>query len=241
MKKLLLTSAALAALLGGSAMAADLPVTYKAAPPVVVYNWTGCYIGVHAGYGSFHDDNYSAATGGSGIAGGQLGCNYQFDQFVVGIEGEGFWSGMKSAYDFTEVGASQHWTVRNKADYDVALRFGIAVNRALIYGKAGIAWAKLDYTYSDSTGITEIGSNTLSGVLVGAGLEYALGNNWSAKFEYDYIALNAKGVLYACTPNCANTINGTGTSYTETESGQKHIVKLGINYRFGTGAVVANY
>jgi hypothetical protein len=30
------------------------------------------------------------------IAGGQAGCNYQMQQLVVGIEGEGWWSGLKN-------------------------------------------------------------------------------------------------------------------------------------------------
>ena len=54
MKKLLLTGVALTALLNGSAAAADLRArqAYKA-PPLVeaAYNWSGFYVGVHAGYG----------------------------------------------------------------------------------------------------------------------------------------------------------------------------------------------
>jgi opacity protein-like surface antigen len=48
MKKLLLASAALAALIAGPAVAADMPVkVYKPAP---VYSWTGCYIGGNGGW-----------------------------------------------------------------------------------------------------------------------------------------------------------------------------------------------
>ena len=34
-----------------------------------------------------------------GLAGGQIGCNYQTGMLVLGIEGEGFWSGMKITID----------------------------------------------------------------------------------------------------------------------------------------------
>ncbi|MCW5692427.1 MAG: hypothetical protein KIT48_08685 [Pseudolabrys sp.] len=81
-----------ATLFGGlSANAADMPVkgpVYKA-PPMVMYNWTGCYIGGNLGgvwgksnidipgYPSNFDINTSSFVGG-----GQLGCNYQVQQVV---------------------------------------------------------------------------------------------------------------------------------------------------------------
>ena len=119
MKKLLLSGVAIAALAAiSSANAADLgqrPV-YKAPPvvaPVPVFTWTGCYIGAHGGFGWGRDHNdfgVAVASGGTeggepgffpqefgpfnhntsgGVAGGQVGCNYQFAaNWVVGVEGE---------------------------------------------------------------------------------------------------------------------------------------------------------
>ena len=52
MKKSLLGSFALIVLAAGTASAADMPIKaplYEA-PPVAVYNWTGCYIGANGGY-----------------------------------------------------------------------------------------------------------------------------------------------------------------------------------------------
>jgi outer membrane immunogenic protein len=85
------------------AAAADMPLKaamykgpiYKAPPPAPVYNWTGCYIGVSTGGGTLND-HWIGEIGGGGLAGGQLGCNYQRGAAVVGIEGEGFWSGLAS-------------------------------------------------------------------------------------------------------------------------------------------------
>ena len=52
MKKLFLTSVAVVALnAGGSALAADMPVKARPAPPPAVYSWTGCYGGGFVGYG----------------------------------------------------------------------------------------------------------------------------------------------------------------------------------------------
>jgi outer membrane immunogenic protein len=53
MQKSIPTGIVLAALLAGSAMAADLPVrapVYKAPPPVAVFSWTGFYVGGNIGY-----------------------------------------------------------------------------------------------------------------------------------------------------------------------------------------------
>jgi len=101
----------------GAASAADLPV--KARPmPVVAFNWTGCYIGVNAGWkgGRFQDESASVpqTTGtigagtfvapadrifldsfdtNSGAAGGQVGCRWQTaSNWVFGVEGDADWT-----------------------------------------------------------------------------------------------------------------------------------------------------
>src|SRR6266850_165367 len=90
----------------GAASAADLaarPMPYAA--PAPVFSWTGCYVGVHGGGGVLLDQGFQASAGFAdrhgvgGLAGGQIGCNYQTGMLVLGIEGEGFWSGMKVTDD----------------------------------------------------------------------------------------------------------------------------------------------
>ncbi len=50
MKKFLLGSLALIALgMSAPALAADMPVKVKAPPPVVVYDWSGAYVGFSIG------------------------------------------------------------------------------------------------------------------------------------------------------------------------------------------------
>ena len=88
--------------------AADMALPMKAAP-VVPFTWTGCYVGVQAGIGAQTDgfastfvgrdlESFSGngANGLGAIAGGQIGCNYQINQLVVGVEGDGVWSGIKT-------------------------------------------------------------------------------------------------------------------------------------------------
>ena len=85
MKKFLLGTMGLVAMVG-SAVAADLPArTYKAPPPMVaaIYDWTGFYIGGNGGWGSSRDcwglvpvagtvlpDGCLSASGG--VIGGQI-------------------------------------------------------------------------------------------------------------------------------------------------------------------------
>jgi outer membrane immunogenic protein len=116
MKKLaMFTGAVMAALLMGSALAADLAVKapiYKAPPPPPVYSWTGFYVGLNAGVGwgnfdpttsmvfspvgAFAASSVTAvnAAGPQSInptaftGGVQAGFNWQAGMFVLGVEGD---------------------------------------------------------------------------------------------------------------------------------------------------------
>src|ERR1043166_6556490 len=111
MKKLLLSVAFAALVTAGPAGAADIPI-YKAAPPVTVapFNWSRCYVGVHAGYGWGRNKNDFGTAVRSGpteelgaafdsefgpfnhntrgpVFGGQAGCNWQFaPNWLIGVE-----------------------------------------------------------------------------------------------------------------------------------------------------------
>ena len=61
--------------------------TYPPPPPPIpfVYNWTGFYAGAHAGVG--WSDGDGSGSGGF-VGGGQIGFNYQINQWVLGVEGD---------------------------------------------------------------------------------------------------------------------------------------------------------
>jgi outer membrane immunogenic protein len=104
MKRLLFASAALAMLVfAAPAMAADLPAApvYKAPAvvPLPIYDWTGFYVGVNAGYsfGRSASDitfagfpQFSASQNLNGwVAGGQAGYNWQFNRnWIFGVEAD---------------------------------------------------------------------------------------------------------------------------------------------------------
>jgi outer membrane immunogenic protein len=239
------------------ASAADLPM--KAAPyvaPPPVFSWTGFYIGGHVGAGVMLDQGFQPINiveiittdtladrhGIGALGGGQIGYNWQIGQLVVGIEGEGFWSGMRITQDaFGGINPGTLFatsTIKNKWDWDIAGRFGLAFNRALVYGKAG--WVQggfqWDQTFTFGTDFTTATHN-LDGLLIGIGLEYAVDNNWTVKFEYDYLGFPAKDLLF--TRGCAGC---TPETFTQNVSADKHIFKVGFNYLFNAAApVVARY
>src|SRR5208337_314016 len=97
MKSQFLLAASMLALVAGSAVAADLPSLKAPEPAPPVFTWKGFYAGVAAGgvWGSanvsqpgFESANVNVS---SATLAGLAGYNMQFDQFVLGIEGEMGW------------------------------------------------------------------------------------------------------------------------------------------------------
>jgi outer membrane immunogenic protein len=218
--------------IGSAALAADVAAPFPAytKAPAAAYNWTGCYIGVHAGGGVMNDTwiGTTTATGGGGLAGGQAGCNYQSGQFVFGLEGEGAWSGIRDDFNLVEGNLfSSFQSVRNRWDADLAVRLGFAIDRALVYGKMGAALGNFEFANTNTNPFLLHGQSTLVGLMLGAGLEYAFAPNWSAKLEYDFIDFVGKDVRF-------DGMNDEGP-FTEilTVSARKQIVKVGVNYKFG--------
>jgi opacity protein-like surface antigen len=87
-------------------------------------------------------------------------------------------------------------------------------------------WGRFSWDYRDRNDYTQNASATLDGLLIGLGLEYAIAANWTAKFEYDYLGFDAKNVLFT---------TSDPSTYTQNVSADKHIFKVGFNYKFGMG------
>ncbi len=225
MKRLLMAGAcALAA--GGQTLAADLPqpgpprapATYVPAP-APVFTWTGIYVGLNGGY-AFGQSDWTASTGTTGnfstnglLAGGTIGANYQFNQFVLGIEGDGDWTSLKGSPAPSTCGG---FTCTTQSDWlaTVRGRAGFAWDRILFYGTGGAAFGNLQ---AGSTGSFD--TATQIGWTAGAGIEAAIAPNWTAKVEYLYVNLGNM----TCNINC---VPGTSVSLTE------NVVRAGINYKF---------
>jgi outer membrane immunogenic protein len=252
MRKLFHTAAAVAALLALSmaANAADVgarPPVYAPPPayvPPPLFSWTGFYIGGNIGgawgRGDVTDSLFglnfgNASNNGVFIGGGQLGFNYQFSNFVLGVEWDFDWAGNNNNTGngvlIPGVGTIQA-TSNNGWITTLAARFGVTNGPWLFYGKAGGGWVgNNNFTITNvttGTSITTSNNDTNSGWLVGAGIEWAFAPNWSAKIEYDFLGLNSRtftvpdGGFFA------------GDTFT-TSNPNVQMVKVGINYLFNYG------
>jgi outer membrane immunogenic protein len=232
-KNILLAGTALATLVSGSAMAADLrparaPIYTKAPMMAPAYSWTGCYVGGNAG-GLWTTKTWSTATGAAqstqdisgGLAGGQIGCNYQVTTWVFGIQGDYDWSNAGgTAADASFVGGTDHSNVKSLAS--VTGRVGYTWDRFLGYVKGGGAWVRDDYSVTNVVGLASSASETRDGWTLGVGGEYAF-TDWLSGFaEYDYYD-------FGTTSNTFTGVLGTGTSnIKQTVS----VAKGGVNFKF---------
>ena len=235
MKKLASSILGLTALLAAPAMAADFAVKAVAPPPV--FSWTGCYIGAHVGGGWQASDftSQAVASGVGALGGAQAGCNLQWRQFVIGVEGE-FWG--STLYDrdfFSNSFVTRDTYSRNRWDGAISARSGVAFDRAFIYGKLGVVWGKFDYTVdqfnTDGDTFTRRGDAIFTGVLIGVGVEYALTDNWTTKFEYNYIDYGNKVVDFT-NVECDVGVGCFTSTNRQTIKEVKQIAKIGVNYKF---------
>lgn len=253
---LLATASALVVLATQQAMAADLAAKMPVKAPVPmmapIYNWTGFYIGGVAGYGWGSDDwtrldgsGGSSANGtvrsfdtSGATVGGQLGYNYQINQLVLGAEGGMVWSGIKGSFVGANNNGPASWNSDTRWIASIAGRLGVAFDNVLLYGKGGVAWADDNYTHPATSGpgagnipLLYSASDTRTGWLVGAGIEYGFTPNWSAKIEYNFMDFGSKNV----------TLNDpTGRWVMFGIKDTVNIIQVGVNYRFGA-PVIAKY
>jgi outer membrane immunogenic protein len=253
MSKLFRATAVLSVLVGVSAVAdaADLHVKAPprpAPPPVVVpppFSWSGFYVGGNLGaawshrsltdsrFGLQFDNGNNNATF---VGGGQVGFNYQINNFVLGAEGDFDWAAKNSNTGtgvFIPTVGTIGVTSNNRWISSLAARFGVAVDRLLFYGKAGGGWVGADgFTLTNSTGASFLAasSRTDSGWLAGGGVEWAITDAWSARLEYDYLGLGNR----TFTVPLGSPILPNDTFTTHNRNVQ--MATVGINYRFNWGA-----
>ena len=243
-----LVACAVAIALPAAAWGADYPVK---APPVVpvaplAYSWTGFYIGGNiggawAGNSGWTDSisglAWNNGNNGTFIGGGQIGFNYQFGNFVLGVEADADWAANNSnnavgvvvpAVGTIAISGNDRWIST------LAARFGVAFDQVLLYGKVGGGWVGADNfaitNVTTGTSIAGLNGSTNSGWLVGAGLEWGFAPSWSVKFEYDYLGLNSRTLTVPLgSPFLAGDVFTTGNRNIQ-------MAKVGVNYLFNWGA-----
>src|SRR3977135_2379342 len=179
--------------LDGPAAAADMPL--KAPQIQSVFDWTGFYIGAHAGYsrgGStlvWSDPAASAPSSVfSGMIGGvQAGYNYRFPSgLLLGVEADITFPNYLTSNSVVSSLATARSAVAEKWDYvgTARGRVGYATGPWLVYATGGLAWAGERFLNSPATGSEEKTLNTRLGWAAGAGVEYAFAPHWSARPGY---------------------------------------------------------
>jgi opacity protein-like surface antigen len=198
-----------------------------------------------------------------GLGGAQIGYNYQVNSWVFGVEGDAGAQNLhgsktcgtatgKDPFGFQTINngfAPAFFTCQNASNWvaTAAARVGYSWGRTLFYVKGGGAWSddtvSVNCIFGPNNGIlgasciNQAGTliNSFSngghrtGWLIGYGAEFDLGKNWSAKAEYDYIDFGSRTALAT-----------DGTTVLR-DSGAISQVKIGVNYRFAPGLVVAKY
>lgn len=234
------------ALLAGPAWSAD-PVEPLA------YDWTGPYLGAHAGYGFGDGDARLDGLGGGnwdpfypvalgnkdfsadGFIGGlQAGYNQQMDSFVFGIETDISFSdvGDKSS-EVSPGGYIEQFTYSQEYDLDwfgtTRLRTGFAFDRAFIYATGGIAYGEVRVDHDMQFTPNRYHGSDSSwkiGWTLGGGMEYAVTENMSVTAQYLYFDL-------ADTKSIADSVPLNAPfqqEFTSDNTGQ--IVTIGVNWKF---------
>jgi outer membrane immunogenic protein len=223
-KALLMSAAAVVALVAVPAFAADMPVrtprpAYKAPFASPVYNWSGPYLGMTVGYGWGDSSHTEAGVGTSGdfdvngwLVGGTFGYNWQSGNAVFGLETDISWSNIDGGNAGGAIGAP----VRTELDWFGTLRgrAGFTADASLFYVTGGLAYADVN---ARTAGLG-FGSDWRWGWTVGAGVETMLSQNWTAKLEYLYADLGDSNIY----TNVGNVrVDNTN-----------HIVRVGLNYKY---------
>jgi outer membrane immunogenic protein len=204
------------ALGAGAASAADLaarPYTKAPAMYAAVFNWSGFYVGGHVGGSTTNEQWRNTANGsgfgdlvsgegfrqrGSGVfGGGQMGYNWQAENFVFGLEGTISGLDNHGAVLNTAFGAARDDQFSWRADWMATItgRAGFAVQNNLFYVKGGYAGVNNRLSVTDVLPpVTGSGSQTQwhNGWVAGAGWEYGITQNWIVGLEYDYASFDSK-------------------------------------------------
>ena len=193
-------------------------------PPSDRYNWSGFYLGLNAG-GAFGINTMTASGGGGSasvkepgfLGGAQVGANYKTGPVVWGFEADYDASTQNKSLPagiLTGSTSQTPWFATLRG------RVGMAFDRTLVYGTAGGAAGELRSIVNIPAGTTST-TVTYGTWIAGAGVEYGITDNLSARVEYLYLDKN----------NIATGVIGPPATQITTHL-QDNLVRAGLNYRF---------
>jgi len=213
------------------------------APAPTLCDWTGFYIGLHAGGQFGHSetndlDDYNLVAhhhfgyDESGFNGGlTLGYNFQWHWLVTGPEfdvgymnlhGHGVEPGSPGDDSRGETDSDFYTTMRG--------RVGVALDCWLIYATGGGIGVNYTKRFIDNCDVAPCGPGLIDarstdfnwGWTVGGGVERMINNHWTIKAEY---------LFYDLGDDHFSGVSG-GTRFNFDAETQGHIVRAGLNYKF---------
>ncbi|HEY7662074.1 MAG TPA: outer membrane beta-barrel protein [Xanthobacteraceae bacterium] len=166
MKALLLAGATLAAMVAGSAMAADMPVKAPPVAPIAYYDWSGAYAGFNVG-GAWYDVTHNFTTPGAitpnvttsssdGIYGFHAGAQWQWGAWVLGAEAalSGCFGECRSTSPVLPVSQGFEPNVFGEHKitnlFTAGPRLGYAWDRVMVFATGGWASANLKNAHCSS-------------------------------------------------------------------------------------------
>lgn len=217
----------------GTATAADRPLTRpaKAAPAPTSFDWSGLYIGAHAGFGWGRSSavltDPTAATAAhhfNGMIGGlQAGANWVSPSgILLGVEADVSFPNYYESNSIVSSLTSPRSDVHEKLDMvgTARGRLGVINGPWLTYATGGLAWNSARLINTTSSGDEEKQLRQRFGWVAGAGVEYAFAPHWSARLEYLYSDLGSTNVAFA-----------SGARYASTTDFQS--LRIGLNRKIG--------
>lgn len=210
-------------------------------------------------YGSNVFSVRNVTRAGGALAGGQVGYNYIFrDQYLIGGEVDVDWANINNGGGFTALGlGGGSFGSSSSSNYGngtlglqwigtARLRLGYQIGSLTPFLSGGVAFGGTNfsssqnnlyqgvsgtYSYNGFGGQNGNNSTVSAGWAVGAGLEYALAQNWSIKTEYLYTQISAPSSqnVYAFSGGTNGSAAGPFIAGGSSEIGV-HQVRFGVNY-----------
>ena len=234
-------------------MALGVSVPASAQP---LYNWSGYYVGAHAGkvFGSGEATPFETSPGegyngfgdtwtfdvdGGGNFGGQAGYNLQRNNLVYGVEIDfgqfGFEGSGQSAVSADTIGSSE-----GGFGFGARARVGYATGRYLIYGTGGILSVGTNASIVDDCDDGECGGATIdadgsarrTAGIFGAGVEYALSTGGRYQISVKGEFLMAAFGDYRTEVTGADNFDEEQSWDVDTESAPGGVFRVGVNIRF---------
>lgn len=217
---------------------ADLPMPAPYVAPIVppqpVYSWTGIYLGVNGAYGfgqftpmSLFSSDFSAFNyNADGVLGGlTAGAQIQAGRTVLGLEADIDWANITGSssgtinFNGAPIGTATLSSALSSVSTARA-RVGYALDNWLFFGTGGLAVTNEKSNLTGPIGFV-CGTGAFNsppcsslaelhlGLSAGAGVEYGITQNLSAKGEWIWVGAGAGNTL------------------------KENMLRLGLNWRFG--------